>query len=428
MYHIKNMKLDKENTKQIIKIVVIAIVLLVALLNIEPVWNVCKTFFSILSPFICGLAIAFILNIFMRFYEEKLFKTKKKRKNNSKEITQSEKNNQSNNIMTKASNNVINKTNLEKENKQNKDNKNGKRVVSIALSIITIVAVVTIIMLLIIPQFVEIIKNLIINMPTYLESLKDWAIDLTQRVPEINNFIQNIQIDTEALKNGLMNISKGVLDVTINQVSGLVSGIVNFFIAIVFAVYILANKEGLKVQAKEFIYARIPEERADYILKVSRLARDSFRSFLTGQAKEAVILGVLCTLGMLILGIPYAGPVGALTALTAFIPIVGAFIGGFVGAVLIVAIDPIKALIFIIFIIVLQQIEGNLIYPHVVGKNIGLPSIWVLVAITIGGSLFGIMGMVIGLPILSIIYAIVTENTNKKLQEKGLKEEAIENK
>lgn len=428
MYHIKNMKLDKENTKQIIKIVVIAIVLLVALLNIEPVWNVCKTFLSILSPFICGLAIAFILNIFMRFYEEKLFKTKKKRKNNSKEITQSEKNNQSNNIMTKASNNVINKTNLEKENKQNKDNKNGKRVVSIALSIITIVAVVTIIMLLIIPQFVEIIKNLIINMPTYLESLKDWAIDLTQRVPEINNFIQNIQIDTEALKNGLMNISKGVLDVTINQVSGLVSGIVNFFIAIVFAVYILANKEGLKVQAKEFIYARIPEERADYILKVSRLARDSFRSFLTGQAKEAVILGVLCTLGMLILGIPYAGPVGALTALTAFIPIVGAFIGGFVGAVLIVAIDPIKALIFIIFIIVLQQIEGNLIYPHVVGNNIGLPSIWVLVAITIGGSLFGIMGMVIGLPILSIIYAIVTENTNKKLQEKGLKEEAIENK
>ena len=428
MYHIKNMKLDKENTKQIIKIVVSAIVLLVALLNIEPGWNVCKTFLSILSPFICGLAIAFILNIFMRFYEEKLFKTKKKRKNNSKEITQSEKNNQSNNIMTKASNNVINKTNLEKENKQNKDNKNGKRVVSIALSIITIVAVVTIIMLLIIPQFVEIIKNLIINMPTYLESLKDWAIDLTQRVPEINNFIQNIQIDTEALKNGLMNISKGVLDVTINQVSGLVSGIVNFFIAIVFAVYILANKEGLKVQAKEFIYARIPEERADYILKVSRLARDSFRSFLTGQAKEAVILGVLCTLGMLILGIPYAGPVGALTALTAFIPIVGAFIGGFVGAVLIVAIDPIKALIFIIFIIVLQQIEGNLIYPHVVGKNIGLPSIWVLVAITIGGSLFGIMGMVIGLPILSIIYAIVTENTNKKLQEKGLKEEAIENK
>ena len=126
---------------------------------------------------------------------------------------------------------------------------------------------------------------------------------------------------------------------------------------------------------------------------------------------------------MLILNIPYAGPIGALTAITAFIPIVGAFIGGFIGAVLIVAVNPIKALIFIIFIIVLQQVEGNLIYPHVVGKNMGLPSIWVLVAITIGGGLFGIMGMIVGLPIVSIIYAITQENTNKKLREKHIEQE-----
>lgn len=395
---IKYMKLDKESTKQIIKIIAIATVLFAAVLNIEPIWNAFKVFLSILSPFFWGLAIAFVLNIFMTFYEEKLFKRKKgKLKNNN-------------------------------SNAKRRNNKGIKRICSIALSIITIIAVITIIMLLIIPQFVEVIKNLILNMPTYLENLKNFGMDMTQRLPEVNNFIQNIQINIEALKNGLMDISKNVLDITINQVSGLVSWIVNFFIAIVFSVYILANKEGLKIQAKDFIYARISKERADYILKVSRLARDSFRSFLTGQAKEAVILGGLCTLGMLILGIPYAGPVGALTALTAFIPIVGAFIGGFIGAVLIVAVDPIKALIFIIFIIVLQQIEGNLIYPHVVGKNIGLPSIWVLVAITIGGSLFGIMGMILGLPILSIIYAIVSENTNKKLQVKGLKrKDAIEN-
>ena len=176
-------------------------------------------------------------------------------------------------------------------------------------------------------------------------------------------------------------------------------------------------------EAKKFVYARIDKEKADYVLKVARLARDSFRNFLTGQAKEAVILGSLCAIGMLILGIPYAGPIGALTAITAFIPIVGAFIGGFIGAILIVAVDPIKALIFIIFIIVLQQVEGNLIYPHVVGKNMGLPSIWVLVAITIGGSLFGIMGMIIGLPVVSIIYAITQESTNKKLKEKHLEDE-----
>ena len=393
------MKLDKENTKQIMKIVIIAIVLLVALINIQPLWNVFNVFLGILSPFIWGLAIAFILNIFMTFYENKVFKS---RKQNVKEKITSK--NNTNKIVRKKK-------------------KGAKRTCSILLSILTIIAVISLIMTLIIPQFIEVIRNLVSNIPSYLENLKNFGISITEQVPEINNFIQNINIDTEALRNGLMNISRDLLSVTINQISGLFSSIVNFFIAIVFSVYILANKEELKMQAKKFVYARLDKEKADHVIKVSRLARDSFRNFLTGQAKEAVILGVLCAVGMLILQIPYAGPIGALTALTAFIPIVGAFIGGFIGAVLIVAVDPIKAIIFIIFIIILQQIEGNLIYPHIVGKNIGLPSIWVLVAITVGGSLFGIIGMIVGLPIVSIIYAIIMEDTNKKLEEKGLEKE-----
>ena len=388
------MKLDKENTRQIIKILVIAIVLFIALLNIQVVWGGIKYFLDIISPFIWGLAIAFVLNIFMTIYEKKIF-ISRKNKNNSKRVTQ----------------------------KNNKKTNNLKRTASIILSIITIMAVITIILILIIPQFFEVIKNLISNIPNFLEDTKNFAIDITKRIPEVNNFIQSIQINTDTIKTSLMDISKNVLDITITQASNLVSTIFNFIIAVVFAVYILANKEGLKVQAKKFIYARMDKDKADYILKVSRLARDSFRSFLTGQAKEAIILGSLCALGMFVLGIPYAGPIGALTAITAFVPIVGAFISGFIGAVLIVAVDPIKAIIFLIFIIVLQQVEGNLIYPHVVGKNIGLPSIWVLVAITIGGSLFGIMGMIVGLPVVSIIYAIVSENTNKKLKEKNLENE-----
>lgn len=385
------MKLDKDNTKQILKIVVIAIILLAVILNIEPVWNVCKAFLSIISPFIWGLAIAFILNIFMNFYENKLFNIK----------------------------------NRGKKKIQKKNKKTLKRSLSIILSIITIIAVISIILVLIIPQFVEVISNLISNIPNYLEDAKSFAIDITDRVPEINNFIQSIEIDTEALRNSIMDISKNVLDITISQVSNLISSIINFFISIVFAVYILANKEGLKIQAKKFLYARLDQEKAEYIVRVCRLARDSFKNFLTGQAKEAIILGTLCALGMFALGIPYAGPIGALTALTAFIPIVGAFISGFIGAVLILAIDPIKAIIFVIFIVILQQIEGNLIYPHIVGKNIGLPSIWVLVAITIGGSLFGIMGMIIGIPIVSILFAIIEENTNKRLKEKNLEQEFI---
>lgn len=406
------MKLDKENTKQIIKIIVIAFVLLAIVLNVSAVWNGIKTFLSIISPFIWGLAIAFILNIFMTFYENIVFKNRKKV--NGKDVKHG-------NIENK---NIDSKNVNSKNSDKSAIRKKGlKRKFCIFLSIITIVAIISIIMVLIVPEFYQVISNLIRNIPNYLENLKDFAIETTEKVPEVNNFIQNITIDTEALRNGIMNISKDVLDVTINQVTGLVGNIVDFFIAIVFAVYILANKEKLKTQAKKFIFARFSKEKADYIIKVSRLARDSFRNFLTGQAKEAVILGVLCAIGMLILDIPYAGPIGALTSLMAFIPIVGAFIGGFIGAVLIVVIDPIKALIFIIFIIVLQQIEGNLIYPHVVGKNIGLPSIWVLVAITIGGSLFGIIGMIVGLPIVSVIYAIVQEDTNKKLQEKKLEEE-----
>lgn len=407
------MKLDKENTKQILKIVIIAILLFAILLNLEPVWNVCKVFLKILSPFMWGLAIAFILNIFMTIYENKLFKLGQNKKRKSNKVRDEYKSlNYSKHTKGGA------ETNIKKKNKF-------ERGFAIFLSIITILAVISIILVLIIPQFVEVIKNLISQIPNFLENLKNFAIDITDKVPEINNFIQNITIDTEALKNSIMNLSKDVLNITINQISNLLSNVVNFFIAIIFAIYILANKEDLKLQTKKIIYARLEKEKAEHIIKVCRLARDSFRSFLTGQAKEAVILGSLCALGMLILNIPYAGPIGALTALTAFVPIVGAFISGFIGAVLIFAVNPIKALIFIIFIILLQQVEGNLIYPHIVGKNMGLPSIWVLVAITIGGSLFGIMGMIIGLPVVSIIYAIIIENTNKKLQEKNLENELI---
>ena len=420
------MKLDKENTRQILKIVIIAIIVLVALINIEPVWNVVKTTLSILSPFIWGLAIAFILNIFMTLYENKLFRLGKKnkrgtaRQDNKTKVAIKENESLKGNIAeNKVSEHEILKSNISKRKKKSKV----ERAFSITLSIITIIAVVTVILILIIPQLVEIITNFISNIPSYLLWLREFAINTTEQFPEINDFIQSITIDTAALRSGIMSISKDVLDVTINQISGLFSGVVDFIIAVIFAVYILANKEALKLQSKKFVYARLNKDKADSFIKICRLARDSFRNFLTGQAKEAVILGVLCALGMLILGIPYAGPIGALTALTAFIPIVGAFIGGFIGAVLIVAVDPIKALIFIIFIIALQQIEGNLIYPHVVGKNIGLPSIWVLVAITVGGSLFGIMGMIVGLPIVSIIYAIITENTNRRLKEKNLEKE-----
>ena len=246
------MKLDKENTKQILKIVVIAIILLVALFNIKTVWNACISFLDIISPFIWGLAIAFILNIFMSVYENKVFKlgTKKKTKT-SKKMQNTEA------INLKPSNNA----------KRLSQKKSGiERIFSIALSIITVIAIIAIILLLIVPQFIDVIRNLISNIPNYLESLQELGIKITEQFPEANSFIQNIEIDTEALRNGIVNLSKNVLDITINQISSLISNIVNAFISIIFAVYILANKEELKNQAKKFIYARIDEEKADSII------------------------------------------------------------------------------------------------------------------------------------------------------------------
>ena len=164
------------------------------------------------------------------------------------------------------------------------------------------------------------------------------------------------------------------------------------------------------------------KEKADRIIEIGKLSRSTFRNFIMGQCLEATILGVLCILGMLVLKIPYAASIGVLVGATALIPIFGAFIGAFIGAILIVSVEPIKVITFIIFIIILQQVEGNLIYPKVMGNSVGIPGIWVLVAVTIGGSLFGVFGMLIGLPIASILYTILKQNTNKRIEEKYVKE------
>ena len=181
--------------------------------------------------------------------------------------------------------------------------------------------------------------------------------------------------------------------------------------------YIFIDKEKLQEQAKRIIKAYLGEEKAEKIISIGKVSNNIFKSFFTVQCLEATILGVLCILGMLILRIPYAVPIGVLVGVTALIPVVGCFIGVIIGAILIVSVIPIKVITFIIFVIILQQIEGNLIYPRVVGGQVGLPGMWVLVAVSVGGSLGGILGMLIGVPIASIIYTLVKKDVNKKLNK-----------
>ena len=214
------------------------------------------------------------------------------------------------------------------------------------------------------------------------------------------------------------NGAGNVLNSTMSAIGSIVSGVATFVIAFVFACYVLLQKEKLSVQVRKVMYAFLPEKKVEWCLEVCSLAAKSFSSFLTGQCVEALILGMMFFIAMSIFSMPYALLVGVLIAFTALIPIFGAFIGCIVGAFLILMVAPVKALIFVIMFLVLQQIEGNLIYPKVVGSSVGLPSIWVLAAVTIGGSLMGVVGMLIFIPITSVVYTLFRASVYKKLKSK----------
>ena len=372
------MKGIKEENKQILKIIIIGIIIYWLLNNFGIITTTFGNMLNVLSPFILGGCIAFILNIPMKFFE-KLFSKGKR---------------------TKVKPSV-------------------KRFLSILLSLIIIILVVVVIVTLIIPQLVNVGSLLLEKMPYYIEQAEIFANNTLQN-EDVKNAISSINIDTEAMKNSTFASIKDILTSSLNAISGVVSGIANFVIGIVFAFYLLLSKEKIKAFSKKVIHAYFKESTSEYILNVSRLSNKTFKNFIVGQVTEACILGTLCAIGMLILNLPYAVTIGVLVGFTSLIPIVGAFIGCVIGALLIVAVDPIKAIIFIVFFLILQQIEGNVIYPKVVGNSVGLPGILVLFAVTIGGSLFGIMGMLIGLPIVSILYTILREDVDKRLKNKQI--------
>ena len=359
---------EKEETKKWLKIVLIAIVVYWCLNNLGTLGNFLSTIIKILSPFIIGGIIAFILNIPMRFFERKLTKKKKKKKI--------------------------------------------ARVISLILSIIIIVLIIALIINLILPKLIDIAQLLIDQLPFYTENIKN-ALGNVQ----IENIMENLNITQESINQEIINIATGFITSSISLVGNFVSAISTTVIAIIFAIYILMSKERLQKQFTKILFAYVKKEKVRKILGIARLTRNTFANFLTIQCLEAVILGTLCIIGMLILQIPYAVQIGVLIGVTALIPIVGAFIGAAIGAVLIASVDIMKVITFIIFIIILQQVEGNLIYPRVVGTSIGLPGIWVLVAVSVGASLFGIIGMLVAVPTFSVLYTILKVDVNKKLGE-----------
>lgn len=373
--------------KKSLLLIIVAIIGYWAINNLTTVGNIFSTILNILFPFVLGGALAFILNIPMTFFEKKLLKTKKKKQRNKKLV----------------------------------------RIISIVFAIIVIVLVLGLIIRLIVPELIDIVKLLITNIPYYVDEITKLIEQYASEIPDFNAMVQEQNIDLEKIANEIINQIPTLVTSSISIVSSLVSGVVTTFIAIVFAVYILMDKEKLKTQTSKLLYAYLKKETADKIVSVGRVSKDTFKSFFTVQCLEATILGTLCIIGMLILRIPYAIPIGVLIGVTALIPVVGAFIGVIVGAILIVAVDPFKVITFVIFVLILQQVEGNLIYPRVVGNSIGLPGMWVLLGVSVGGSLGGIVGMLLGVPLVCIIYTLLRKDVNKKLEKKIVKSDMENN-
>ncbi len=372
--------------KKFLKYLISVALTVLVIMKIDLVADWISTVISVFSPLILGCAFAFILNLIMRRLERIYFPNSEKK-------------------FVKAS----------------------RRPVCLVLSILIILLIAALVVGLVVPQLINTIAVIGDSIPFYVENLKEWISENSEKFPDVaqritlildnvgidlNNFNWDSLVDTLGgfAKNGVSTIFTS----TLSFIGSFTGSVVNAAIGLVFAIYILYNKEKLGRQIQSLMDCYLKEKWHRRINYFFSTAAGTFSSFISGQCTEAVILGVLCILGMTILQLPYATAIGTLVGVTALVPIVGAYIGAVVGALLIVVVEPIDAVIFIVFLIILQQIEGNVIYPKVVGSSIGLPGIWVLAAVTVGGGIGGIFGMLIGVPIAATAYKLISKDVSAR--------------
>ena len=263
------------------------------------------------------------------------------------------------------------------------------------------------------PSVQESVYEFVRNLPNYAEKLGHWWAGTVQFAAKYGVILPEYAMDTDLLMDKITALlhdeGSGIITVTLGAATSVFSSLINVLLALVFALYLLAKKEVVSAHLKTLAVTVLPQKSAQRVLHIVSLTRQSFTNFVTGQLTEAVIIGILCFLGMLILGIPYAGAVSAFVGATALIPVFGAWIGGGLGAFLILLADPLKAVWFVVFLLILQQVEGNLIYPKVVGKSVGLPGLLVLMAVTLGGEAFGVLGMLFSVPVCAVLYSLYLE-------------------
>jgi len=293
----------------------------------------------------------------------------------------------------------------------------GRRPICMLGAFVTLLAVVALVMWLIVPQLVSCVQLILAELPGAIEETVTWAQGLGILPEDLASSLERIdwQARMEQLGELLTAGLGGVMGTVVKTVSSVFSGAVTALFGFIFAVYLLAGKEKLGRQFGRLMQRYLKPARREKLQDLLRLLDDCFSRFIVGQCTEAVILGLLCMGGMLLFRLPYAAMISALIAFTALIPVAGAYIGAFVGAFMILTVSPAKALGFLVFIVVLQQLEGNIVYPRVVGSSLGLPGIWVLAAVTIGGGVMGVGGMLVGVPLAAAIYRLLRRDVNRGL-------------
>lgn len=387
---------NKFSIKKIILIMLGLIIFYLAIKNIAVVTNYLGTFISYFTPFILGAALAFVINVPMTKIEGFLFK----------------------------------KVPDDPKTRLQKCASALKRPVSMLIALILVFGAIVLAGVIIVPQVASGLESLAAALPGAMDRLQEWIDSNAHRINVIENLMNKVDIDLESVGRELANTAKGwataILDSGFSTVSNIVNGIFQFVIGLVFAIYILLQKEKLGRQGKQIVYAAFSEKTADKIMYITGMTRDVFKGFISGQCVDGIINAILFFIILTILGIPYAVMLSIFSGFMAMIPIIGSFIGAGVGVIIVLIMDPSQVLYFIIMYIIVQQIDGNVIYPLIAGNSMGLPSIWVLMAVTVGGSMMGILGMILFIPICSVLYKLTRHYVLRRLKDNDVPDEKWE--
>lgn len=380
--------------KKVMGLILFTVLLFVGLQNTKLVGEALRYVLGLLAPFLIGGCLAFILNVPMRFFERNLFTGSKATKNKK---------------LLKM-----------------------KRVCSIILTLIVVFGVVVVVLFMVLPELYNSIGAIGTELAAARTRVPEWLDQIGAAVPMFEKEILSLKeswLEIDWKEVGAMVVqflqNGSFLSDTFNFATSVLTGVTNTLIGLVFAIYILMQKDTLGRQFRRLFYSFFPERRVDRFLEICRLTSTSFNSFLSGQCLEAFILGTMFFIAMSIFKMPYALMIAVVIGVTALIPIFGAFIGCVVGAMLIFIISPIQALWFLVLFLVLQQVEGNFIYPRVVGSSVGLPSIWVLAAVTLGASVAGVIGMLFAIPVFSVLYTLLREAVRARVKERAIDADKI---